>query len=188
MNLGRLDVKRFCGTLQEKFANIEEIDPDEELDEEAEIQAEEAEWEAETTNTFIDKTIYRLMICGVFKTWHKDYSQKEYIFDLNSLEDILKFEELEKSWLNQLHTTTRGFIQKVKVIAQNINEKKYQEVIDEFVHAFSTNNSEESSHEKFFDFENLRFLDKVIIKPPNAASIKKIENLKKSNQVEDGIY
>ena len=137
------------------FANIEEIDPDEELDEEAEIQAEEAEWEAETTNTFIDKTIYRSMICGVFKTWHKDYSQKEYIFDLNSLEDILKFEELE-SWLNQrLHTTTRGFIQKVKVIAQNINEKKYQEVIDEFVYAFSTNNSEEFLDEKFFDLKTL---------------------------------
>tara|TARA_Y100001958_G_scaffold50641_1_gene33916 strand:+ start:1153 stop:5520 length:4368 start_codon:yes stop_codon:yes gene_type:complete len=168
------------------FANIEEIDPDEKLDEEAEIQAEEAEWEAETTNTFIDKTIYRLMICGVFKTWHKDYSQKQYIFDLNTLKDIIKFEELE-SWLNQrLHTTTRGFIQKVKVIAQNINEKKYQEVINEFVHAFSDSNSEDTSGEKFFDFENLRSLDKVIIKPPNAASIKKIENLKKVIKLKPG--
>ena len=78
------------------------------MSEDDEIQAENDVLEAETYNSFIDKTIYRLMICGILKTWHKDYSTKQDILELNDIKNIVKFEDLEK-WLSQrLHTTTKG--------------------------------------------------------------------------------
>ena len=158
------------------------------MSEDDEIQAENDVLEAETYNSFIDKTIYRLMICGILKTWHKDYSKKQYILELNDIKNIVKFEDLEK-WLSQrLHTTTKGFIDNLKEISKDIEKKNYQDVIDEFIDKVvkpDEFNTDEIIDESTFNIKDLNKLGEILIKPPNSPTEKRIANLEKQISYKD---
>ena len=142
------------------------------LSPEKEREIEELERESETINNFIDKTIYRLLICGVLKNWHKDFSTQQYELEFNSINQILNFHELE-NWLKQrLHTTTDGFIENIRLIASKLLEYElsYTEVIDEFITLLELEESKEITKEEQFNIKDLKNLDKILITPPSLAT------------------
>ena len=158
-----------------------EKETEDNISEEKQKSIDEAERESETLNNFIDKTVYRLLICGFLKNWHKDYSAQKYELEFNSINEILKFTELE-SWLKQrLHTTTKGFIDTVRLIGNKIfeNNLTYSQVIDQFVTQLGSKSEKEVQTEENFDINDLRNLEKVIILPPSNPTSKEIEGLKK---------
>ena len=158
-----------------------EKETEDNMSEEKQKSIEEAERESETINNFIDKTVYRLLICGFLKNWHKDYSAQKYELEFNSINEILKFTELE-SWLKQrLHTTTKGFIDSVRLIGNRIfeNNLTYSQVIDQFVTQLGSKSEKEIYTEENFDINDLRNLEEVIILPPSNPTPKQIEGLKK---------
>jgi len=151
------------------------------ISEEKEKSIEEAERESESINNFIDKTVYRLLICGFLKNWHKDYEAQKYELEFNSINEILKFTELE-SWLKQrLHTTTRGFIDTVRLIGNRIfeNNLTYSQVIDQFVTQLGSKSVKEIYTEENFDINDLRNLEEVIILAPSSPTSNQIEDVKK---------
>jgi len=158
-----------------------EKETDDNISEEKQKSIEEAERESETINNFIDKTVYRLLICGFLKNWHKDYSAQKYELEFNSINEILKFTELE-NWLKQrLHTTTKGFIDTVRLIGRGIfeNNLSYSQVIDQFVTQLGSNSEKEIYTEENFDINDLRNLEEVIILAPSSPTSKQIEGIKK---------